>query len=205
MKNLIATLLIGMLGIGLLGCGAASPEKVVENYFSDIKNVKINVDAMTDEEKEAFEYLQENFKDELKNVEKKAKEIIKDVDVEVLSSEEKDDIATVKVKIKAVDASEFFVKFISELFTQGFSEILSNTMNGTEEINNEKMYGLTIKILDENLSDAEFESVDREFTIKLEKVDDAWQFVNKEALSFEIMNIDSSKYENFKSKLGELK
>lgn len=204
MKKLITWVLVGVMATGLIGCGGPSAEETVENYFTNIKKVEVDKDSMSTEEKATLEYLEENFAQEFKTLKKKAADIIKDVDVEILSTEEKDNTATVDVNIKAIDASEFFVKFISELFTQGFTEMLSSVMSGEEQMNDEKLYGLIFGILDSSLKDVKFKTVDRKYTIELKKVDNTWEIIDEEALSFEILNIDSKQYKQFESQLNKL-
>ncbi|MGL5068011.1 MAG: hypothetical protein ACRC6T_09400 [Sarcina sp.] len=204
MKKIISILLLGAMSFGIVGCGSPSPEKTVKDFFEKAKSSQINMKDLSEEQKKSFEFMNEKFPEEFKELQKKSKELVKDLNVEILSSEEVGDVASVNVNISAVDASEFFAKFVAELFKEIFATAFSSALSGGETISDEVAYTTALKVLNNSLEGIEFKVVERPYTVELKKVDGEWVITNEEALMFECLNIDSEQFKEFQENLNEV-
>ena len=199
MKKLLTTLLISGITFSLISCtGGPSAEGEVKDFFKDLQTNNFEMADLPEVEGFSLEELEqeekellEKYPDEVKSIEKLTSNLVKNIDGKIVSSEEIENTATVNVDITAVDCSTLITGFLSDVFTEAFSTAFGSMFSG-EELTDDTTNELMLKILEENLEELEIKTVEKNFTVELEKVEDEWVISNDEQLLLECMNIDSS-------------
>lgn len=161
---------VGLLLSGLLAsCGAEKkPEQTVNNYLEAFKKQDkeaMALYAVTDESAESSTSGMSEMPELLGK--------ITDFDYEILSAEQQDQTASVKVKFTTYDFTSFFGEAFKEAFATAIQGAFSSAFGG-EEFNEADSDQALSDAFNNNMSLLDKKSVDFEVDIPLQKTEDGW-------------------------------
>lgn len=182
LKKMLSIIMAAAMIFSLVGCGSMeSPETSVTNYLNAVKTLDLETMAKYVGEEATEETLEadDEFEEYMMN------ELFGNMTYEIISSEENDDTATVKVAFTNVNMSVV----LSEVITQAFSLIFSDL---TEDEMNAKMEEFFMASMEKNKETLKTTEVD----IELTKGEDHWIITPTEEMMDAIIGGLASSFEN---------
>lgn len=171
-KKLISVVLMTVLAVSLVGCGA-KPEQTAKDFLDSIKQQDINKAASFvkgNDSKEKFKY-------ESEEQEKLVKAVFSKLEYTLGNTDSKDDTATVKASITSVDLPKITTKVMTDVLPTMMAQALSE-----ENVDKKKQETMVFDQLLKSINDSNAPKTKKDIDIKLVKGDKGWLIDGDEQL-----------------------
>lgn len=167
LKLIIVTVIMSMV---LVGCGAKSPTKVVDEYFTQIqKGENADVKGLLDEAiKEQEQSKVDSEKETSPELDKAMSNVMSKIAAKSISETINEDTAIVEVELSGVSFAEVFTEYLKE----SFGVIMSAAFNGEDTESEEFQTKIEARLI-ELLNSAEIK--EKNGKVNLKKVDKEWK------------------------------
>ena len=170
MKKILQVTLLCLLAISLVGCFGPSPDSVVKDFFSAVKDGDFDAAA-----KYVKQDNRDEFRDELESAQdlednKSAELLFSKLSWEILSSSTEKNQAKVKAKITSIDIVRVVTDVMNKIMPLAFASAF-------DENANDKIEELTEQYFISAMSDPNAPTITSEATIKLVKENGDWLVV----------------------------
>lgn len=171
MKKIVHVTLLCLLTIALAGCFGPSPDSVVKDFFSAVKDGDFDTAANYVKQDNKDE-----FRDELESAQdlddkKRAELLFSKLSWEMLSSSTEKNEAEVKAKVTSIDMVSVVTDVMSKIMPLAFASAFDDNTN------DDKIQELTDQYFDSAMSDPNAPTVTNEVAIKLVKENGSWLIV----------------------------
>lgn len=175
MKKLFSIIIVFLLLFTFTSCGAKGPDKVVGEYIDLVK--VFDFDKMKTyhegENEEIASITEEGTQQDFDKMVEIFKPYTEKTTYTISETKENNDKATVKVKCKYLDGSNFATASVNEYLNKAFSTFLSG-----EDMSDEEAYQMLIDSLKNNTDKIGDNFVEEEVTFELKKTDGEWKIVD---------------------------